>query len=191
MRFVKIMGLLLLGLAVAACTRAPAWRTTDVSGKLPPLDFTLTDTAGRVRHGGDWRGRVVLLFTGFTHCPGVCPATLARLATVLEDIEGSRENVRVLFVSLDPERDSGAVLETYVRRFGPWFVGLTGTRAQLDALVRRYFLSYRREETATGHTVVHSDVIVVFDRRGRARLLARGTTPLDALKADLNRLLEE
>ncbi len=192
MRFGKIMVLpLLLGLAVAACSRPPAWRTTDVSGKLPPLDFTLTDTAGQVCHGGDWRGRIVLLFTGFTRCPGVCPATLARLATVLGEIEGSEENVRVLFVSLDPEHDRGEVLEAYVRRFGPWFVGLTGTPAQLDALARRYFLGYRREKTATGHTVIHSDVIVVFDRRGRARLLARSTTPPDALKADLIRLLEE
>lgn len=180
-------------LVLSGCDQKAAWRLTDVSGKLPQLDFNLTDTQGQIRHGADFCGKVTLLFTGFTHCPGVCPATLARLATVLEEIEGSREHIQVLFVSLDPERDRPEVLQSYVERFGPWFIGLTGSKAQLDALVQRYFLSYRKESSDMGgnYDVIHSDIVLIFDRRGNVRLLARGSSPPADLRADLERLVEE
>ncbi|BCX89723.1 protein SCO1 [Methylomarinovum tepidoasis] len=177
-------------LLLSACQPKP-WRTTDVSGRLPDLDFTLVDTQGQVRHGADFRGKVTLLFTGFTHCPAVCPATLARLATVLETLKADPETVQVLFVSLDPERDTPEALAAYVRRFGPWFVGLTGDRDQLDALTKRYFLGYRKEGEGRDYDVVHSDIILIFDRQGHARLLARSQTPLEDLQADLERLLAE
>ncbi len=193
MKYHSCLFLLLAWLLLPACQPPEDWRLTDVSGKLPPLEFTLTDMTGKIRHGEDYRGKVTLLFTGFTHCPGVCPATLARLATVLEEVAGSRERVQVLFVSLDPERDSPEGLKNYVRRFGPWFIGLTGERGQLDALVRRYFLSYRKEspDASGAYDVIHSDIVVIFDSRGRARLLARSDTPLEDLGRDIRRLMEE
>lgn len=186
------MRILLLCLCLIACSRT-AWHAVDVSGKLAPLDFTLTDTQGKVRRGEDFRGRITLLFTGFTHCPGVCPATLAKLSTVLEGIEGSREHIQVLFVSLDPERDVPEVLEAYVRRFGPWFVGLTGSKAQLEELTKRYFLSFEKLSPTPGgeYEVLHSGQVLVFDRQGRARLLTNADLPLEDLKADLQRLLQE
>lgn len=185
-----LIGLFALALLMA-CQERSAWRLTDVSGKLPGLDFNLTDMDGLARQGADFRGKVILLFTGFTHCPGICPATLARLATVLESIDDSTGKIQVLFVSLDPERDSPAQLKNYVSQFGPWFIGLTGSKAQLDALVQRYFLSYRKEMPVKGgdYDVIHSDVIVIFDRNGNARLLARSMAPPEDLKADLQRLL--
>lgn len=186
------MKIVLLCLLLVACSQ-PAWHATDVSGKLPPLDFTLTDTRGNLRHGEDFHGRITLLFTGFTHCPGICPATLAYLATVLQDIEESQEHMQVLFVSLDPERDTPEVLEQYVRRFGPWFIGLTGTQAQLQALTQRYFLAFQKQPpTARGeYEVLHSSQILIFDRQGNARLLARVDTSPEGLQADLRYLLQE
>ncbi len=193
MKYHSCLFLLLAWLLLPACQPREDWRLTDVSGKLPPLEFTLTDMTGKIRHGGDYWGKVTLLFTGFTHCPGVCPATLARLATVLEGVAGSRERVQVLFVSLDPERDSPEALKNYVRRFGPWFIGLTGTQAQLDALVRRYFLSYRKEspDASGAYNVIHSDIVVIFDSRGKARLLARADTSPENLGRDIRKLMEE
>lgn len=186
------MRILVLCLCLIACSQ-PAWHAAEVSGKLPSLDFTLADTQGQPRRGEDFRGRIALLFTGFTHCPGVCPATLARLATVLESIAGSREQIQVLFVSLDPERDTPEVLEQYVRRFGPWFVGLTGTKLQLEELTRRYFLAYQKQNPGPQgeYEIFHSSQVLVFDRQGRARLLVSLDLPLEDLKADLKRLLEE
>ncbi len=186
------MRIVLLCLLLVACGQ-PAWHATEVSGKLPPLGFTLTDTRGNTRHGEDFRGRITLLFTGFTHCPDICPATLAYLATVLQGIEDSQERIQVLFVSLDPERDDPETLEQYVRRFGPWFVGLTGTKAQLQELTRRYFLVFQKQApTSWGeYQVLHSSQILIFDRQGNARLLARADTAPEGLQADLRYLLQE
>lgn len=188
-QFLSLLTVLLL----TACPQPPTWRLADVSGKLPPLDFSLTDMEGKVRHGSDYQGKITLLFTGFTHCPGICPVTLARLATVLGEIEGSDENFQVLFVSLDPERDTPGTLKTYVQRFGSGFVGLTGTQEQLDTLVQRYFLSYRKDlpDTTGNYNVIHSDIIVIFDRQGKARLLGRSNTPIEDLREDLEQLREE
>ncbi|MCX8048507.1 MAG: SCO family protein, partial [Methylohalobius sp.] len=160
--------LLLLLVLLTSCSQ-PAWHAVDVGGKLPPLDFSLTDTHGNLKRGEDFRGRITLLFTGFTHCPGVCPATLARLATALEGIEGSQEHIQVLFVSLDPQRDTPEVLERYVRRFGPWFVGLTGTQAQLEEVTKRYFLVYQKAPSMSQgeYEILHSSQVLVFDRQGR------------------------
>jgi protein SCO1/2 len=182
---------LLICLWLCACSQ-PAWHALEVRGKLPDLAFTLTDTQGNTVRGEDFRGRITLLFTGFTHCPGVCPATLARLATVLEGIEGSRGRIQVLFVSLDPERDTPEVLSAYVRQFGPWFIGLTGTQAQLADLSRRYFLAYEKlPATAGEYDILHSSQVLVFDRQGQARLLVPQDLAPQDLKADLQRLLEE
>ncbi len=185
--------LLLAFILLLGCQSRDDWRLTDVTGKLPALEFTLTDMGGEIRHGEDYQGKVTVLFTGFTHCPAVCPATLARLATVLEGIEGSRQRVQVLFVSLDPQRDTPEVLKDYVHRFGTWFIGLTGSRSQLDALVRRFFLSYRKEppDLSGRYDVIHSDIVVIFDSRGRARLLASGDTPLEDFGHDIQKLMEE
>lgn len=186
------MRILLLCLLLVACGQ-PSWHAADVSGKLPPLDFTLTDTQGNTRHGEDFRGRITLLFTGFTHCPDVCPTTLAQLATVLQGIEASQERIQVLFVSLDPGRDTPEALEQYVRRFGPWFVGLTGTEAQLQELTRRYFLVFHKQApTSRGeYEILHSSQILIFDRQGEARLLARADSSPEDLQADLSYLLQE
>ncbi len=186
------MRAVLLFLALCACSQ-PAWHALEITGKLPDLAFTLTDTQGKTRRGEDFRGRIALLFTGFTHCPGICPATLARLATALEGLENSQEQIQVLFVSLDPERDTPEVLESYVRRFGPWFVGLTGTKAQLEDLTRRYFLAFQKQppDPKGDYEILHSSQALVFDRQGQARLLVPADLALENLRADLQRLVEE
>ncbi len=191
--FRRLYFLLAMLMLLVGCQPQVDWRTTDVTGKLPPLEFTLTDMEGKVRHGEDYRGKVTLLFTGFTHCPGICPATLARLSTVLEQVKGSRGQIQVLFVSLDPQRDTPKALKAYVQRFGPWFVGLTGNDEQLDDLMHRFFLSYRKEppDESGRYDVIHSDIILIFDRQGHARLLARSNTPLEDLEHDLQGLMEE
>ncbi|MGD8574509.1 MAG: SCO family protein, partial [Gammaproteobacteria bacterium] len=134
MKTLRALSLIAAALALVACGNGRQWRTHDITGFMPPLAFHLTGENGQPTTARDFRGHTVLLYFGYTHCPDVCPLTLAALARALHDIGPSADQVRVLFVSVDPERDTPPLLARYTEAFGPRFVGLTGTRQQLDAL---------------------------------------------------------
>lgn len=169
------------------------WALKNITGLMPPLQFTLTDQDGRTAHAEDYRGHVLLLYFGYTHCPDVCPTTLARLAQALKSLGAQAQDVRVLFVSVDPARDTNAVLRPYVHYFGPDFVGLRGEDAALRKLTQRYRVSYGYDApNANGeYAVSHSSAVFLFDRNGGVRLLATDSDPVAAITADLRRLLEE
>lgn len=161
-------------LALAACKPDKPWHSVEVKGALPALSFDMTRAEdGKAVTERDYRGKLVMLFFGYTHCPDVCPLTMANVAAVLGQMGGSASEVRALFVTVDPDRDTDAVLADYAANFGPEVVGLRGTQNQLARLARRYRVTYS-VTPAKGdqpYQVVHGPSIYVFDRTGRARLL--------------------
>ncbi|MGH8396864.1 MAG: SCO family protein [Gammaproteobacteria bacterium] len=187
---------LLLVLSVAGCGHQAAsqpWGLTNITGHMPPLQFTLTRDDGQVINQDAYRGKLVLLYFGYTHCPDVCPLTLADLSKALKQLSPQADQVRILFVSVDPTRDTPAVLKTYVTAFSPWIVGLTGTQTQLTALTKRYRVAYRldKPDASGNYLVYHSSAIFIFDKSGRARLLTSYTDKPEIIAHDLARLLRE
>jgi protein SCO1 len=189
-RLVLLLGVVLL----TACHREEAlpWRLTDISGHMPDLAFQLTDDNGKPVTAEDYRGKVVLLYFGYTHCPDVCPLTLAHLHAVLQRVGPKADGARILFVSVDPARDTPAIMHAYVNAFDKQAVGLTGAPRALEALSKRYRSAFTREPAqANGqYEVSHSSAIYLFDRQGQARLLATPAASQDDLVHDLYLLLE-
>jgi protein SCO1/2 len=168
-----------------------AFHAKNISGVMPPLEFSLIGEHGATLTAGGLRGKTILLYFGYTSCPDVCPTTLANLAQALRRLGPAAESVRVLFVSVDPQRDSPQVLSRYAAAFGPQVIGLTGTDDQLTALTKRYRVAYRRDPpNAEGDYVVyHSSAVFVFDRDGNARLLTTPGETNDQLAEDLRAVM--
>jgi protein SCO1 len=188
------LGLVLL----ASCGNHAKWHGYDVSGTSPPLAFTMARAPdGKEVTATDYRGRVVMLYFGYTFCPDLCPTTLANIAEILKRLGPDSRQVRVLFVTVDPNRDTLPILAQYVKNFAPEIVGLRGTADQLAALARRYRVAYSVTPATKNraYEVTHGSVIYVFDGSGAARLLVpslASTTPdIDGTVADLRRLVEQ
>ncbi len=180
---------------LAGCEKPRRWTGADISGSLPPLAFTLTRAAdGKTVTAADFLGKVVALYFGYTSCPDVCPATLANLSATLGKLGKGADEVRVLFVTVDPGRDTLGLLRRFVASFGPQFVGLRGTPDEIGALARRYRVAYsvRPSPDPDKYEVDHSAAVYVFDTKGNARLLFAGAFSTDAnvagFASDLGRL---
>jgi protein SCO1/2 len=190
----RLAAMLLVGLLAACGQSAPPWGLRDISGLMPSLDFTLTAASdGKTVHGKDFSGKVVLLYFGYTHCPDVCPTTLSQLSRAVAALGPDAGQVRILFVSVDPARDTLAQLKTYAAAFGPEVVGLRGSDAAIKALTKRYRVSYGYgEPDARGnYEVSHSSAVYVFDPEGEIRLLVGPTDSPTVITRDLQRLLDE
>ena len=179
---------LFLALMLAACGRSP-FHMTDISGAMPRLDFKLTRTSdSQTVTGQSYRGQVVILYFGYTNCPDICPATLANMAGVLGKV--NNKNVRLLFVTVDPTRDTPGTLNRYVHAFSPQFDGLRGSENELADVARRYRVAYS-VDTKPPNTVMHSNAVFFFDRAGKARLVTTDTSDMAAMAADVRRLLSD
>jgi len=193
-RLALLMALVLACLGLAACQHQDdaAWRLVQVTGHMPDLDFHLTDDQGKPVSGKDYRGKVVLLYFGYTHCPDVCPLTLAQLHVVMQRLGPLADNVRILFVSVDPARDTPDVMHAYVNAFDPRAIGLTGSPSDIEALSKRYRSAFTREpDKGDGnYEVSHSSAIYVFDQEGKARLLSTPNNPQSDMVHDLHLLIE-
>ncbi len=159
---------------------------------MPPLKFTLVDDTGEPVTAANFAGKVVLLYFGYTHCPDVCPTTLADLAQSLQRLGSSANRVRVLFVSVDPKRDTPSVLKNYASAFAPQVVGLTGDEDELQAITKRYRVAYRlgKPDAQGNYVVYHSSAVFIFDALGRVRLLAGYADGSRAIAHDLKQLLD-
>jgi protein SCO1/2 len=174
------------------------WHTSiDVSGNELPLEFRMTRASdGKEVSEADYRGRVVMLYFGYTNCPDLCPMTHLNVAAALKGLGADARRVQVLFVAVDPERDTLAVLEKYVKSFGPQVDGLRGTQEELAALAGRYHAGYSVKPATKDHPyeVSHSAVIYVFDATGAARLLipslSTGKPDIAGTTSDLKRLVD-
>lgn len=191
-------GVGVLTLAMSGCDKKTPWHESDISDSLPPLSFSMTDaTTGKPVTATDFRGKVTLLYFGYTLCPDFCPTTLTNLAYVLKKLGAEARDVRVLFVTVDPNRDKLPVLKRYVALFAPQMVGLRGTPDELAALARRYRVAYSVTPAYDGrpYEVTHSSLVYVFDQNGNARLLvdSMATQKPDVVgtEDDLRRLIEK
>jgi protein SCO1/2 len=167
-------GLALAALALlAACSEPPPqFQSTDVSAMNFSGDFRLADHNGKQRSLADFRGKVVVLFFGYTHCPDVCPTTMAELAAAMKTLGQDAERVQVLFITVDPERDSAELLSKYVPSFHPSFLGLRGDPEATAKTAKDFKIMYQKQAGATPetYTVDHSAGTFVFDPQGRLRL---------------------
>jgi len=183
--------LLALALLLAACGGGKGWHLKNVTGVVPDLEFRLTDDSGRKVSAADYRGQAVMLFFGYSNCPDVCPTTLSKLSAAMRQMGEAAQHVRVLLVTVDPKRDTLEVLHRYVRAFGPGIAGLRGSQAELQALAKRYRISYSYgEPDASGdYVVTHSSAVFVFDAQGKARLMVLPNDGDKAIAEDLERLV--
>jgi protein SCO1/2 len=175
---------LFLALLLAGCSK-PGWHMTDITDGMPRLAFHMTED-GRPVTAQDFRGKVVALYFGYTHCPDVCPATLANLTDMAAKVHSP--NLRILLVTVDPDRDNDSVLSDYAKAFSPQVVGLRGSANELADLARRYRVAYTVTK-GPPYEVMHSNAVFFFDRDGRARLVTTDTTDTAAMAADVKRLL--
>lgn len=189
----KWISLVLLTLLVG-CSPRPAeeiFQTTDVAGANFAKGFQLTDHHGNKRSLADYKGKVVVLFFGYVHCPDICPTTLTELAEVMKRLGPDADKVQVLFVTLDPERDTPEVLAKFVPAFNPKFIGLYGSTEEIAKTAQEYKLLYTKQDgkTPADYTLDHSSGTYIYDQQGKLRLYAGYDVGVDALVADIKTLL--
>jgi protein SCO1 len=163
----------LLGVLAAGCKQnQPGFRSTDITGAEFGKDFALTDHNGKRRTLEDFRGQVVVLFFGFTHCPDVCPTTLGELASAFNKLGANADKVQVLMVSVDPERDTQEVLSKYVAAFHPRFLGLRGSAEETARVAKEFKVIYQKASgtTAGSYSMDHSAGTFIIDTQGHLRL---------------------
>lgn len=195
MRRRAFIGLAAAAFALAGCDFLPGGKTpfngVDITGSDLGPDFRLTDHNGKERTLADFRGKVVALFFGYTHCPDVCPTTLADMAQAVKALGPDGARVQVIFVTVDPRRDTPELLRNYVPAFNPAFLGLYGDAAATDK-VKKDFKIYSAErpgKTPESYTVDHSAQSLVFDTKGKLRLMLPYGTAGDKIASDFRVLL--
>lgn len=189
----KRLAILVMILALTGCSRGELRPgTNDISGVMPDLAFTMTRANdGATVTAENYRGKAVILYFGYTHCPDECPTTLANLAKALESLGPCANQVRVLFVSVDPARDTLPLLKAYISTFAPQIDGLRGSDNEIARLARRYRVLYRVTPAAAekGREVMHSDSTFFFDSSGHARFVTTKTADTEGIASDLRRLI--
>lgn len=183
----------LASVSVAGCNRQTGFRAIDITGADFAKGFDLTDHLGRRTRLEDFSGKLLLVFFGYTQCPDVCPTTMAEMAEGMRRLGPLSQQVKVAFITVDPERDTQELLSHYVPAFHPDFVGLWGDAEATARTARAFRIVYQKVpgKTPGSYTVDHSAGSFVFDKRSRVRLMIRHGTQAEAIEADLRRLLDE
>ena len=179
------------GCGERAAGPAVPFKGVDITGADYGRELALPDVDGRVRTLADFKGKAVVVFFGFTHCPDVCPTTMAELADVKRQLGADGERLQAVFVTVDPERDTPEKLKGYMAAFDPSFVALRGTPAQTEALAKSFKAYYKKVPgaDADSYTVDHTAGSYVFDPQGRLRLFVRYGQPVPDWVSDLRQLL--
>ena len=181
---------------LAACDRLaelagkPGFHSTDITGAEFARSLDLPDVDGRMRSLADWRGKVTVVFFGYTQCPDVCPATMAELAGLRQSLGADGERLQTVFVTLDPERDTAELLKAYVSNFGPGVTALRGSAEQTAAAAKEFKVFFQKVpgKTPGSYTMDHSAASFVFDQTGRARLYVPYGGDPKGLAADIRQL---
>jgi protein SCO1/2 len=190
----RILAALFAGAALAACTPgAPEFRNTDITGVEFGREFALNDPSGTKRTLADFRGKAVVVFFGFTHCPDVCPTALTTVAEAMRQLGPDAARVQGIFITIDPERDTPELIGRYASAFHPSFIGLSGDADATARVAKEFKVLYQKSPGATpaSYTMDHSAGLFVFDPQGRLRLFASHGRGADALAHDLRALLRE
>jgi protein SCO1/2 len=194
---IRALALGCITLALAACqkpaTDAPAFKSIDITGAEYGRELNLTDADGQRRQLADFKGKVIVVFFGFTQCPDVCPTTMVELAQVKKALGADGERVQGIFVTIDPERDTAAVLKAYVTNFSPDFVALRGTADETKAAAKQFKVFYAKVpgKTPESYTMDHTAGSYIFDTQGRIRLFTRYGSGAESLTHDLKLLLAQ
>jgi protein SCO1/2 len=178
-------------LAPAGQASAVPFKGIDITGATYARDFQLTDFDGQPRRLSDFKGRVVMLYFGFVQCPDVCPTALSRAAAVKQQLGPAAADLQVIFVTVDPERDTPALLRDYMAAFDPSFLALTGSAEAIQATAAEFRAYYKKVPTGSTYTMDHTALSYVFDRQGRIRVVLRHEQSADDYAADIRRLLAE
>ncbi len=176
---------------LAGCDGAPKFKSTDITGAPYGKTLELPDPSGKMRRLEDFRGRAVVLFFGFTQCPDVCPTTLADIAAALKKLGPDADRVQVLFVTLDPERDTPELLSKYVTAFDPRFLGLRGDLPATERAAKEFTIFFEKRKEGDSYTIDHTAQTYVLDPQGRLRLLVHPERIGTDLADDLRTLLKE
>lgn len=184
---------LFAALLVAACSPSdhPSFKATDISGADYGKDFSLTDFNGKPRTLEDFKGKVVTIFFGYTQCPDVCPTNMATMAQVMKLLGPDSDKVQVLFVTVDPERDTPKLLSEYVPAFYPTFLGLYTTPEKTRDVAKSFKVFYQKHGDIAGgnYTVDHSAGTYVYDPKGRLRLFVKHGAKAEDIAHDIKLLL--
>ncbi len=190
-------GILLVVILVAALSFAftgkPSFRGTLYAEPFPPAaDFSLTKADGTTFRLSDQRGRIVLLFFGYTSCPDVCPTTLAEMKLVMDKLGDTANQAQVIFISVDPDRDTSEKMQAYVEHFNSAFVGLSGTMQELEPIWQDYSITREAVESdsAFGVIINHTARVFLVDPQGNMRLTFAYQTPVDDIVHDIRLVLE-
>jgi len=186
--------LLIASAALVACSpQGPKFKSSDVTGASFARDFALTDHTGAKRTLADYRGKAVVVFFGFTQCPDVCPTTLADLAETMRRLGADADRVAVLFVTVDPERDTAELLAQYVPAFDPRFAGLRGDADATERTAKEFKVLYQKQpgRAPGSYSMDHSAGSFVFDPQGRLRLYVSHGQGADVFTHDLRALISE
>lgn len=182
-------------LAVSACdwlpgsTAAPAFRGIDITGAPYARTLNLTDQHGQTRSLAEFRGQVVMLFFGFVQCPDVCPTALARAAEVMHALGDDANRVQLLFVTVDPERDTPEILQAYIDAFDPSFLALTGSMDEIRTAANEFRVFFRQVPTGSSYTVDHSAMTYLIDPQGEPRVVLRHEQSIEDYTHDVRLLL--
>jgi protein SCO1/2 len=190
---IRLAAALCAALLLAACSPdGPKFKSSDVTGSWFGREFTLTDQSGKTRTLADFRGKAVVVFFGYTQCPDVCPTTMTTLAEAMKLLGPDADKVQVVFITVDPDRDTQALLAEYVPAFDKRFLGLRGDAAATERVAKEFKVIYHKQPGPTpgSYTVDHSAGVFMFDPQGRLRLYARHGEGPDALAGDLRELLK-
>ncbi|MBP6396204.1 MAG: SCO family protein [Giesbergeria sp.] len=194
----KLIAASALSISAAAVLTAcspdgPAFRGVNITGADYARDFSLTDHHGQLRSLKDFRGKVVVVFFGFTQCPDVCPTSMQELAEVKAALGADGERLQGIFISVDPERDTLELLKAYMENFDPSFLALRPTPEQLPALAKDFKIHYKKVDgtTPTSYTLDHSAGSYLYDPQGRLRVYHRYGSGTEALTEDVRLLLGE
>jgi len=181
------------GGVLSACTESkPSFKAVDITGADYARDFSLTDADGRVRTLADFRGKVVVLFFGYAQCPDVCPTTMTDMAQVKQQLGADGDKLQVVFVTVDPARDTPEVMKAYMGAFDPSFTALIPTPEQLAAVAKDFKVYYKKVEgkTPTSYSMDHSAASFVYDPQGRLRLYVRYGSGVPDMVSDVKALLK-
>lgn len=192
-RFCSVGVSAVLFMALTACAPdKPKFNAIDVTGADYAKGFTLTDQLGQKRSLSDFKGKVVVLFFGYTQCPDVCPTTMAELAEVKRLLGTEGDNLQGAFITVDPVRDTSELLKAYMGNFDPTFVAFIPTPEELAVVAKDYKVYYKRAEgkTPTSYTMDHSAGSYVYDMQGNLRLYSRYGSGAPALAQDIQALIK-